>query len=270
MPTYSTDRPAPIPNRDEPASDSDSERRQTATTSPAPSKLDTFTSPKEIRPFPKAPARTEGQKKRKAVMSAILTSTPEKLSSQTVTISAAGPSKPKKLHYDSDDDEEANNALENILAEQMEEEESEFLETIEYEIDHEMAALQPSLTDAELRTLRVGDFIFFKCNGKKSTAFYTGIVKQLMDGEGDFEIEYLKRSEKVKNKFVNFKNDETWSVHKEDIVSSLTKSKNTIQGTQRTNSGYVFIEDITTLQLELQVQQHRRQSEKDILKLTIH
>ncbi|KAK3802200.1 hypothetical protein RRG08_004490 [Elysia crispata] len=35
------------------------ERRQTATTSPSIS--DTFTSPKEIRPFPKAPARTEGQ-----------------------------------------------------------------------------------------------------------------------------------------------------------------------------------------------------------------
>ncbi|KAK3796461.1 hypothetical protein RRG08_009238 [Elysia crispata] len=178
MPTYSTDRPAPIPNRDEPASDSDSERRQTATTSPAPSKSDTFTSPKEIRPFPKAPARTEGQKKRKAVMSAILTSTPEKLSSQAVTISAAGPSKPKKLHYDSDDDEEANNPLENILAEQMGEEEGEFQETIEHEIDHEMAALQSSLSDAELETLRVGDFIFFKCNGKKSTAFYTGIVME--------------------------------------------------------------------------------------------
>ena len=59
----------------------------------------------------------------------------------------------------------------------MEEEESEFLETIEYEIDHEMAALQSSLSDAELRTLRFGDFIFFKCNGKKSTAFFTGIVK---------------------------------------------------------------------------------------------
>ena len=64
------------------------------------------------------------------------------------------------------------------------------------------------MSDAELETLRVGDFIFFKCNGKKSTAFYTGIVKQLMDGEGDFEIEYLKRSEKVENKFINFKNDE--------------------------------------------------------------
>ncbi|KAK3785927.1 hypothetical protein RRG08_013931 [Elysia crispata] len=177
MPTYSTDRPAPIPNRDEPASDSDSERRQTATTSPAPSKSDTFTSPKEIRLFPKAPTRTEGQLKRKAVMSAILTSTPEKLSLQTFTISVASPSKPKKLHYDSDDDE-ANNALENILAELMEEEEGEFLETIEHEIDHEMAALQPSLSDAELETLRVGAFIFFKCNGKKSTAFYTGVVME--------------------------------------------------------------------------------------------
>ena len=239
-PTYSTDRPAPIPNRDEPASDSDSERRQTATTSPAPSKSDTFTSPKEIRPFPKAPAGTEDQKKIKAVIFAILTSTPEKLSSQTVTITAAGPSKPKKLHYDSDDDEEANNVLENILIEQMEKEEGEFLETIEHEIDHEMAALRSSLSDVELETLRVGDFIFFKCNGKKST----GIVKQLMDGEGDFEIGYLKRCEKVKNKFVIFKNDETWSLHKEDIISLLTKSENTTQGTRRTNSGHVFIEDI--------------------------
>ncbi|KAK3726586.1 hypothetical protein RRG08_041818 [Elysia crispata] len=239
-PSYSTDRPAPIPNRDEPASDSDSELLQTATTSPAPSKSDTFTSPKEIRPFPKAPARTEDQKKIKAVIFAILTSTPEKLSSQTVTITAAGPSKPKKLHYDSDDDEEANNVLENILIEQMEKEEGEFLETIEHEIDHEMAALRSSLSDVELETLRVGDFIFFKCNGKKST----GIVKQLMDGEGDFEIEYLKRCEKVKNKFVIFKNDETWSLHKEDIISLLTKSENTTQGTRRTNSGHVFIEDI--------------------------
>ena len=177
-------------------------------------------------------------------MCAILTSTPEKLSSQTVTISAAGPSKPKKLHYDSDDDEEAKNFLENILANKWRRRRGEFLETIEHEIDHEMAALQSSLSDAELETLRVGNFIFFKCNGKKSTALYTGIVKQLVDGEGDFEIEYLKRSEKVKNKFVNFKNDETWSVHKEDTISLLTKSENTTQGTRRTNSGHVFIEDI--------------------------
>ena len=118
----------------------------------------------------------------------------------------------------------------------------EFTEIIEDDIDYDLVALQSCLSEADVGTICVGDFIFFRYEGKKSTAFYTGIVKKQMDEEGDFEVEYLKRSDKVKNKFVNFKTDEVWSVNKKDIINLLTKSD--ISGTKRTKSGHVFIEDI--------------------------
>ncbi|CAB4069527.1 unnamed protein product [Lepeophtheirus salmonis] len=92
LPPYSKDRHVPITNRDE--SDS-SDIQQPLTCSPtvgssldkSPSMSSTFISPKEIRPFPKAPARH----------------------------------KPKRLCYDSNYDNDANNALDRIPAEQTEE-----------------------------------------------------------------------------------------------------------------------------------------------------
>ncbi|GFO09287.1 hypothetical protein PoB_003579200 [Plakobranchus ocellatus] len=88
MSIHSTDRPASIPN-----SISDSECQQPAISSPTPPRPDTFTSPREIHLFQKHPHAL------KAIRHLDGNST------ETITINNARPSKPKKLFYDSDDDD---------------------------------------------------------------------------------------------------------------------------------------------------------------------
>ena len=79
--------------------------------------------------------------------------------------------------------------------------------------------------------------------GKKSQAYYTGRVTKTVDGEGDLDIEFLRRSEKAKNKFIDYDNkDETWSVPKHQMLSKLTKCD--LAGTKRTKDGHVFNESI--------------------------
>ncbi|GFN97113.1 hypothetical protein PoB_002361900 [Plakobranchus ocellatus] len=102
--------------------------------------------------------------------------------------------------------------------------------------------LSSSTTDEEVSALKTEDFVFFRCDGKKASVFYVGIIRKALDEDGNFEVEYLKPSDKVKNKFVNFPSEDIWSVSKKQIIMKLTKSETT--GTKRTKSVHIFIDDI--------------------------
>ncbi|CAB4067143.1 unnamed protein product [Lepeophtheirus salmonis] len=137
LPTYSTDRPAPIPNRVE-SNSSDIQQPLTcplnsrSTLDEEPLTSSTFISPKKIRPFQER-------------------------------------HKPKRLCYDFDDDIDTNNALHRILAERTEEYDE--LDVIQDDIDHDMVVIQAYLRDSGVETIGVYDFLFFRCQCKKSNSF---------------------------------------------------------------------------------------------------
>ncbi|GFO23020.1 hypothetical protein PoB_004952500, partial [Plakobranchus ocellatus] len=127
---------------------------------------------------------------------------------------------PKTLVYSSDSDSEANDTLDKHLKTTDNEEIEDILTDNE---EDELTALSSTLGEEEINALQPGDFIFFRCEGKKSAVFYAGMIKESVDHEGDFEVEYLKRSDKQRNKFINFKHEEIWSVNRGQIIKKLTK-----------------------------------------------
>ena len=199
-------------------------------------------SPKDIRPLARVGVRKEGIRKRKAVKSTILTLTPEKRPVLATRKNQLKTQAPRKLVYSSDSDSEANEALDRHLETTDNDEMEDILTENE---EDELTVLSSTLGEAEIKALQPGDFIFFRCEGKKSAVFYTGLIKESVDPEGDFEVEFLKRSDKVRNKFINFNQEEIWSVNQAQIIKKLTKAESS--GTARTKTGHIFNEDIVNL-----------------------
>ncbi|GFO09148.1 transposase [Plakobranchus ocellatus] len=224
-PTYSTDHPllaqeqATLPNG--PDQDINPSANPTSPT---------LLSPTDIRPLTRVGVRKEGIRKRKAVKSTILTLTPEKrpvtAARKNLETQALAP---KTLVYSSDSDSEANDTLDKHLKTTENEEIEDILTDNE---EDELTALSSTLGEEEINALQLENFIFFRCEGKKSAVFYAGMIKESVDHEGDFEVEYLKRSDKQRNKFINFKHEEIWSVNRGQIIKKLTKKESS--GTART------------------------------------
>ena len=68
----------------------------------------------------------------------------------------------------------------------------ESLSEVEGDEDDDLSKLEAPLSDEEIKNLKVGDFVFIECDGKKSQAYYTGRVTKTVDGEGDLEIEFFR------------------------------------------------------------------------------
>ena len=57
----------------------------------------------------------------------------------------------------------------------------------------------------ELGTVKddaIGNFVLCEYGSQKSSVYYVGIIKKCIDMDGDVEVEFLRKSEKVKNKFI--------------------------------------------------------------------
>ncbi|GFR88543.1 hypothetical protein ElyMa_004254900 [Elysia marginata] len=80
------------------------------------------------------------------------------------------------ITYDSDNDEEANNQIEKLLTDSGEESLSE----VEGDEDDDLSKLESPLSDEEIKNLKVREFVFIECDGKKSQAwaYYTGRAVQ--------------------------------------------------------------------------------------------
>ncbi|RUS68418.1 hypothetical protein EGW08_023820 [Elysia chlorotica] len=229
LPSYSTDRPAPSnpsasvtttpPNDHPPAIILSSSIPPSSTLSngqpstPNNKIHSTLVSPKDIRPLQKVGERKAGARKRKAVKSTILTLTPEKRPQCSYSLSAASSLKPAVLTYDSESDDDANARLEQILHD---DDDVSVDEIVDHEDFDDLAQLSTCLSDEEVRRLIVGDFVFLECKGNRSQMYYyTGMLAKEVDEEGDLEVEFFKRSEKVRDKFVSYPNkDETCSAAK--------------------------------------------------------
>ncbi|GFO19549.1 tigger transposable element-derived protein 6 [Plakobranchus ocellatus] len=206
-PTYSTDHPLLAQEQATSSNGPDQDINPSANPTSR-----TLLSPKDIRPLTRVGVRKEGIRKRKAVKSTILTLTPEKrpvmAARKNLETQALAP---KTLVYSLDSDSEANDTLDKHLKTTDNDEIEDILTDNE---EDELIALSSTLGKE-----------VFRCEGKKSAVFYAGMIKESVDHEGDFEVEYLKRSDKQRNKFINFKHEEIWSVNRGQIIKKADKQR---------------------------------------------
>ena len=75
----------------------------------------------------------------------------------------------------------------------------------------------------------------------KNHVYYVGIIKSNIDEDGDVEVEFLRKSEKIKDKFIRPKVEDIASVPMNNLKAKLTRS--TLTGTTaRTRDGFFFKE----------------------------
>ena len=92
-----------------------------------------------------------------------------------------------------------------------------------------------------VKDVAIDDFVLCEYGSKKSYVYYVGIIKSNIDEDGDVEVEFLRKSEKIKDKFIRPKVEDIASVPMNNLKAKLTRS--TLTGTTaRTRDGFFFKE----------------------------
>ena len=83
---------------------------------------------------------------------------------------------------------------------------------------------------------------------KKSVLFYVAVVRKEVDEDGDVEVEFLRKSEKVTGKFIRPHVEDIACVPIKDIKCKLTKLEKS--GTARTKDVFFFKENLSYLNVK--------------------
>lgn len=98
----------------------------------------------------------------------------------------------------------------------------------------------------EVSEVQVGEFVVCEYVGQKSSFFYVGMVSKGIDDEGDIEVDFFRKSGKVKGKFIKPDVEEIVSVPLNHVKGKLTRAS--VSGTtKRTQNVYFFNEDLSEL-----------------------
>lgn len=92
----------------------------------------------------------------------------------------------------------------------------------------------------------VGEIILCQFDVGRSTVFYVGAVSKGVDEEGDLEVDFFRKSDKVKGKFVKPQAEDIKSVPLKSVKAILTRVQ-TSGTTARTKGAYFFKESLDHL-----------------------
>lgn len=194
-----------------------------------------FTSPHVFRGLPKAGPRKDSNNMRKRGKTMLATSTPEmdRIRERAVMREKAAKVPPKKAKRQ---------LLKELDVDSDPETDISFCDDTDSDVSFgENEECTVSLTG--VREVFEGQCVLCEYGTKKTCVYYVGIVRGDIDDDGDVEVEFLRKSEKVAGKFVKPKVEDVVSVSITCIKAQLTRS--TITGTtSRTKDGYVFKESL--------------------------
>lgn len=209
---------------------------------------ESFVTPDEIRGYPKADARKNTQKGRKRGRSIIATDTPEKK-----IIEARPASKGRMMAMQSTSAQHKKKATNRSLFDDEDTSDEDVFDELELRdsSDEDFWDLQadPSGFEELHRDPLVGDYVLIEFKNDKRNVYFIGNVTQRKDDENDVEVSFLRKSSKVKGKFVVPNVPDVSSVHIGDIKMILPNPK-PCGGTKRQQSYYTFEIDFSLIHIQ--------------------
>ena len=118
----------------------------------------------------------------------------------------------------------------------------------ESEIESMNGDEQMSVDMPGVESVSVDDFVLCEFSGKRMPYYYVGIDTKPEDDEGDVEVEFLRKSEKVDGKFVQRKNQDCASFELKNMKIILTRVEPT-GTTRRLQGGYFFKQSLKNLDI---------------------
>lgn len=206
-----------------------------------------FVTPDEIRGYPKADKRKNTQKGRKRGRSIIATDTPEKI------IEARPASKGRKMAMQSTCAQPRKKTTNRSLFHCEDTSDEDLFDEIELRdsSDQDFWDLQadPSGFEELQGDPVVGDYVLIEFKNDKRIVYFIRQVTQRKDDDNDVEVSFLRKSSKVKGKFVVPNVPDMSSVSIGDIKMILLNPK-PCGGTKRQQSYYTFEIDFSLINIQ--------------------
>lgn len=190
-----------------------------------------FKSPEVFKGFPKADDRKKNNKNRKRGRSFIPTDTPEKDNLEELhNAKLLKKSKSEKVKRVKREVFASKRAVESSESDTNDLSDGIYSDTSsEYNVDEEINHFNEINLDETVDNLKVGDYIMTRFKANKKEIFYVGQITAIE--EKCCEVSFLRKSEKVKNKFIFPNVNDVSEVDKADIAFKLPDPR--VTGTKR-------------------------------------